>query len=154
MLTAATALYNRHKQFTNSLTVVDRMLAINAGNVSALLNKGYICNQLGKYDEAISSLNKLLTVETNNPYGLLYRGMAYLQSDQLSQAKADYEALLRTYPTAFQPYYDLAEIAMRQGDTNVAIRYAETFLNSSQTNTAEYQVMTERLRSLKGEKPK
>ena len=85
---------------------------------------------------------------------MLNRGIAYLQSNRLPQAKADYEVLVRMYPTSFQPYFDLSEIALRQGDTNAAIRYAETFLNSSQTNTAEYQAMEERRRSLKGEKPK
>jgi tetratricopeptide (TPR) repeat protein len=154
LLTAASAIYNQHGQFSNSLTVVDRQLAINAENPTALLNKGYICIQLKAYDLAITALNQLLKLETNNPSALLNRAIACLHSDKLPQAKADYENLVRQYPTTHQLYYGLAEIALRQHDTNAAIRHTETYLTNAPPNTPEYLAMGERLRTLKNENSK
>ena len=154
MLTAAIALYNQNGQFSNSLGVIERQLALAPDNLTALLNKGYVCIQLGAYDEGIAALTKLLGIETNNASAQLNRAIAYLRSGKLTEAKADYEHLQRQYPTTHQLYYGLAEIALRQGDTNAAIRHSESYLTNAPANTAEYQAIGERLRALKGDKPK
>jgi len=154
MLTAAIALYNQHGQFTNSLVLIEGQLAQAPDNLTALLNKGYVCIQLGAYDEGIAALTHLLRIETNNASAQLNRAIAYLRSGKLTEAKADYETLQRQYPTTHQLYYGLAEIALRQGDTNAAIRHSESYLTNAPANTAEYQAIGERLRALKGDKPK
>jgi len=154
LLGVAITLYNQNQQYSNSFQVVDRMLALNADDPAALLYQGFLYIQFRAYDQSLVPLNKLLTLQTNNPYGLFNRALAYFSSDRLNEAKADYETLVRLYPAEYQPYYGLTEIALRRGDTNAAIRYAENFLNTAATNTAEYAAMTERLRGIRGENPK
>jgi len=154
LLVRAFTLYTQNNQLTNSLRVVERQLANNPTNLVALLNKGFILIQQDALAQGIAALNQLLSLETNNGTALLNRAIAYLRSDKLAEAKADYENLQQQYPTMYQIYYGLAEVTLRQGDTNAAIRHSESYLTNAPPNTPEYQAVGERLRSLMGDKPK
>jgi len=154
VLNTALKLYNQYGQISNSLEIVERQLAVASNNVAALLNKSSLCIQLGNHDLAITTLNRLLATETNNAAALLNRAIAYLGANRLNEAKADYEYLVQQHPTAYQLYYGLSDVALRQGDTNAAIRYTETYLTNAPPDIPEYQAMGARLRLMLGEKQK
>jgi len=149
LLASATQVYMKYGRYTNALTTVEQQLAISPTNMSALINKGYVCMQIGAYEQAISPLTQVLAVDTNNYSALLNRAIAFLQRDKLDAARRDYEALQRAFPTAFQIYYGLAEVAWRKKDTNAAIRNYQLYLANAQTNTAEAKLVSARLKELK-----
>ena len=91
--------------------------------------------------------------DTNNYSALLNRAIACLRANKLDAAQRDYEVLQKAFPTAFQIYYGLAEIAWRKKDTNAAIRNYQLYLANAPTNTAEAKVVSERLKELKPGSP-
>ena len=130
-----------------------QQLTIAPTNMNALVNKGFACIQVGAFDQAIPPLTQVLAMQTNNYSALLNRAIAYLRGNKLEAAQRDYEVLQKAFPTAFQIYYGLAEIAWRKKDTNAAIRNYQLYLANAQTNTAEAKVVSERLKELKSGSP-
>jgi tetratricopeptide (TPR) repeat protein len=149
LLATATQVYMTYGRYSNALAVIDQLLALSPANMSALVNKGYACLQIGAFDQAIPPLTQVLAMDTNNHSALLNRAIAYLRADKLEAAQRDYERLQKAFPTAFQIYYGLAEIAWRKKDTNTAIRNYQLYLANAQTNTAEAKAVSERLKQLK-----
>lgn len=153
LLATACKTYADNGRYTNALDLTDRMLKLDPDNPSCLLNRGCFLVEQGIYPEAIQSFNKLLTIETNNYVGVLYRAIANLRSDNLDSALKDYETVQRQYPKQHQVYYGLGEIAWRRKDTNIAIRHYESYLSNSPPSSAEAKLVGERIRELRGEKP-
>jgi tetratricopeptide (TPR) repeat protein len=68
----------------------------------------------------------------------------------LDEAESDYARLKQLYPTAAVADYGLAEIALRRGNTNEAIKYLELFLSNTPSWSPDAQSVRERLKGLKG----
>ncbi len=83
---------------------------------------------------------------------MLNRAIAYLRSDKLDEARRDYEVLQKTFPTAFQVFYGLGEIAYRKSETNAAVRNYELYLANSPP-PEEAKVISARLKQLKAGSP-
>jgi len=60
-----------------------------------------------------------------------YFEWGYMRAGKLEPAQRDYEILQKVFPTAFQIYYGLAEIAWQKKDTNAAIRYYELYFSQA-----------------------
>ena len=148
LLAAATQIYVARGLFTNALAVIDRKLKSTPDDPAWLLGKGRICLELKDYDDAIAALNRVLVLQTTNSQALYFRASAYLASDKLDAARADYEKLQNSFTNSFQAAYGLGEIAWRKHDTNNAIKNYEIFLANVNTNTAEAKAILERLREL------
>jgi tetratricopeptide (TPR) repeat protein len=144
-----TCTYMRYGCYSNALTAVEQQLAIAPTNMTALINKGYVCMQVGAFEQAIPPLNKVLAMDTNNYSALLNRAIAFLRSDKLDAAQRDYGVLQKAFPTAFQIYYGLGEIAWLKKDTNAAIRNYQIYQANAPTNTAEAKLVSARLEELK-----
>jgi tetratricopeptide (TPR) repeat protein len=121
--------------------------------MTALINKGLICMQVGAYDQAIPPLTKVLAMDTTNSSARLNRAIAYLRGDKLEAAQRDYEVLQKAFPSAFQIYYGLGEVAWRKKDTNAAIRNYQFYLANAHTNTAEARLVSARLKELQPGSP-
>ena len=153
LLATATQAYMNYGCFSNALTIIDQQLSLAPTNVNTLVNKGYACLQAGAFEQAIAPLTKALTLETTNYSALLNRAIAYLRATKLDAAQQDYEVLQKAFPTAFQIYYGLAEVAWQKKDTNAAIRNYEIYLANAPTNTTEAALVNERLKGLKPGSP-
>ena len=149
LLATATQVYMKYSRYSNALNTIERELKIAPTNMNALVNKGFSCIQIGAFDQAIPPLTQVLAMDTNNYSALLNRAIAYLRADKLEAAQHDYDLLQKAFPTAFQIYYGLGEIAWRKKDTNAAVRNYQLYLANAQTNTAEAKVVGERLKQLK-----
>ena len=90
-----------------------------------------------------------MTLTTNDPTARFNRALAYLKSDQLDLARADYVQLQNTYPNSFQVTYGLGEIAWRQHNTHEAIHNYELYLAQAPTNSVELKTIRERLNQLR-----
>src|SRR5207302_9819814 len=118
---------------------------------AALRAKGYVCLQLGKFEEAIPPLTRVLAMETNNfsqeyYMALLNRAIAYLRTDRLDEAQRDAEGVQKVAPRMFQIQYILGEIAWRKHDKPAAIQHYERYLASSPDNPEEIKTASERLK--------
>ena len=154
LLATATQVYMGCRSYSNALETVDRQLQLSPTNHSILVNKGWLCLQLGAYDQAIAALSSVLDLETNSTSdlynsALLNRAIVYLRSGRLDASQRDYEALQKNYPTSWQVYYGLGEIAYQKKDTNAAIRSYELYLTNSPPGNTETNFIIGRLKELK-----
>jgi tetratricopeptide (TPR) repeat protein len=154
----ATRVFINNGRFTNALPVVEDQLRVEPNHPAALRAKGFVCLQLGKFEEAIPPLTKAINMETNNfspEYytALLNRAIACLRTDRLNEAKQDAERVEKVAPRMYQVQYILFEIAWRQHDTNAAIQHGQRYLSSSPENPEEIKKVSERLKELKTGSP-
>jgi len=153
ILSAATKVFITYGRYSNALQTVEQQLKIAPENPNALLSKGFVCIQLNEFDQAIPPLSKVISLQSTNYSALLSRAIAYLRSEQWDPARRDYEVLQKAFPTSYQIYFGLGEIAYRQKDTNAAVRNYQLYLANSPTNTPEFQSVKKRLQDLKLPEP-
>jgi tetratricopeptide (TPR) repeat protein len=153
LLAAATQVYMKYGRYSNALATIEQQLVISPANTNALVNKGFACLQVGAFEQAIPPLTKALAMDTSNYSALLNRACALLRGDKLEPAQRDYEVLQKTFPTAFQINFGLAEIAWRRKDTNAAIQYYQRYQANAPTNTTEAKLVRERLKELQPGSP-
>ena len=151
-------MYLNYGRYSNALAMLERQLQLLPDDPNTLVNKGYVCIQLGNYTQAVPPLSKAVALETNHSSevyntALLNLAIAYLKSDQLEAAQTNYETLQKAFPTAFRVYYGLGEIAYRKKDTNAAIRNYQLYLANARTNSDEARIVLERLKELKPTPP-
>jgi tetratricopeptide (TPR) repeat protein len=133
--------------FTNALQLVSGQLAREPGKVDVLVNQAAIMMQTGDATNAILVLNHVLAI-TNLPVARLDRAVAYLQTQNLPAAEADYLELENSPAHAFAVNYGLAEIAERRHDTNLAIHHLELCLSNAPAGTVQRREVRERLDTL------
>ena len=143
----AVATFTAYQSYSDALRVTDRQLQLTPNDPVALANKGNLCVLTGDFSNAIPPLTLSLSL-TNTYAARLNRAIAYVRTGRLDAAEADYQELLRAFPTAHRAYYGLGEVAMLRGDTNTAIRYCEQYLAKAGTDTEEAKAVAARLRSL------
>ena len=141
LLAAATQVFWTFKQYSNSLTLAERQLEVAPTNTTALYYKGNSCVQISRFEEATKALTLLLDMvpDTNRLHylALLVRAQAYVGLDKLLEAKGDYEALQKAFPTEAGIYLGLGDVAYREKDTNAAIRHYQLYLSNASTNLVE-----------------
>ena len=149
LLSTAEQIYISRSMFSNALAVTDRRLNLSANDPKSLFTKGYICNRLKRYNDAIASLNKVLAIQSDNNDALLQRADAYLGISNLDAARADFEKVRTSQTNSSQAAFGLGEISWRQHNTNEAIRNLEIYLANAPTNTPQAKAVIQRLRELK-----
>ena len=148
LLTTATRAFFMQGLYTNALQVIDRRLAQTPDDPQWLFGQGYAQLQLGNYPQAITTLTRVMKLTTNNPTAEFNRALAYLKSDQLDLARADYVQLQTTYTNSFQVAYGLGEVSWRQHNTNEAVKNYQQYLATAPTNSAELKLIRIRLDQL------
>ena len=154
LLGAATKVFMDFRCYTNALEMTDRHLKLTPDNPGVLFNRGCALVQMGQFPPAIETLTRVVEMGTNNPTELyelarFIRGRAYLGSQQLDEAQADFQALQTAHPDAFQPYYGLGEVAFQRKDTNAALANYKRALDNVPTNSTDARSIVERLRDLR-----
>jgi tetratricopeptide (TPR) repeat protein len=149
LLTAAAQAYLLRGLFTNALVVIDHKLKLAPDSPNWIYSRGYVRLQMKNYSGAIADFDRVLSMQETNNAALFNRAVAYLNSDKLGAARADYEKLQNDFTNSFQIAYGLGEIAWRQHETNEAVRNYEIYLAHANTNTDEAKTVAERLNSLK-----
>ncbi|MGD0615309.1 MAG: tetratricopeptide repeat protein, partial [Verrucomicrobiota bacterium] len=148
LLATVAQISSRFGRVTNTLSAVERELAVSPTNMAALVIEGYLQMWMSNYSKAIPPLTRALSIDSNNYTARFDRAIANLRLDQLDQAQQDYRILEIVFPSSFKVYYGLGEIAWRRKDTNAAIRYYRLYLTNSIPETQETKMITERLQSL------
>jgi len=157
-LSTLTTLLPLAEGYSNSVAYAADALRISPNMPEALSIKAVGHMQLGQYDDAVASLDKVINLQPTNYPAVLNRAIANLKTDHLDAAKADYETVLKVAPQAYQIFYGLGEIAYRQKDTPATIRNYQSYLTNyyqrfpaaaKLPDTAEIKMIHERLEELK-----
>lgn len=97
---------------TSALADLNRALILEPTSIHALLNKVYVLKQLEKFDECMTTLNRLVELAPENALALAGRGMLHARLQNWDAAKADgKEALVQD--AGFQVVYQVAAIYAR-----------------------------------------
>jgi tetratricopeptide (TPR) repeat protein len=162
LIWAATQAYIRFAGMTNTvarysqaMSIIDQELKMLPNKSESLLNKGWLYIQLGRFQDAIPPLNRVVEIEASNPELIhrarLNRAIAFLQLGQLPEAQKDYAELQKVYTNSVPVFYGLGEIAYRSKDTNAAVDYYGRYLRamSNAPNSDEVLLVKTRLEELK-----
>jgi tetratricopeptide (TPR) repeat protein len=137
------------QRFDKALATLEKQLQLESDSAGVLLIKSELLMQLGSYDQAIATLNRLLQAHPGHTSGLMNRAIAHLLTKKYADAKRDYEMLQKLLPQQpYAIYYGLAEIAFQQHDNKTAIKNFRLYLKHGPVGTPEYKQVTERLRRL------
>lgn len=99
------------------------------------LAKGRMCLTAGRYDDAIADFTRSLELSrADEPRTLLYRSMAYVAIDDITNALADIEASFTFDPNDPQIASSYATITMMAGNVDAACAMAETLYKSHPWN--------------------
>jgi tetratricopeptide (TPR) repeat protein len=150
LILAVAKAYTMHGLYTNALVIIDHQLELTPDDPTWLFSRGYISIKLKNYPDAISTMTRVLSLQTTNNNALFNRAIAYLENGELDKARSDYQSLQADFTNSPPVAYGLGEIAWRQHETNEAVRNYQIYLANANTNTAEATNIIERLRELKG----
>lgn len=148
VLNAAATLHAVEARFDRELECRELLLQQEPNNPELLLKKGLAELRLERYEPAIVTLTKALTLSPGDSNARLLRAVAHLRAGQLEASKSDYRALLNQPKTSQHALFELGGIAWQEHDTNAVIRYYQQFLSNSAATTPQFNVAAERLRQL------
>jgi tetratricopeptide (TPR) repeat protein len=149
LLTTVGQIYINRGMISNAMVIANMQLRLSPSDPAFLLTKGYLYNQSKQYEQAIATLNRALAIQKENDNASFQLANAYFGAGNLDAARTNYEMLQQARTNSPQLAFDLEEIAWRQHDTNEAVRNIEIYLAYAPTNSAQAQLMAERLRQLK-----
>jgi tetratricopeptide (TPR) repeat protein len=108
------AAYDRVKKFDQAERALRQVLAQDPNHADALNYLGYMLAERGtRLDEAITLINKALTIEPDNPSFLDSLGWAYVKDAKLGDARAPLERAAQALPTTSVIQDHLAELYFR-----------------------------------------
>jgi tetratricopeptide (TPR) repeat protein len=148
LLLFSAQIFNMHHLYTNALDTINRKLARSPDDPSWVYGKGYVCLQIGDYDDAVKALTHFLELQTNSPDATFYRGVAQMQAGRLDAARADFLRLQGAYQNNLQVAYNLGDIAWREHQTNEVIRNYQIVVANAPTNAVELKIIKDRLAQL------
>jgi tetratricopeptide (TPR) repeat protein len=150
LLSVALPLYLEYKRDVQALKLADRLLIRDPGNTAFLECKGLAQKALWQDAEAIATFTQVLELNPSDPAARINRASTYLHAGRLDEAQADYQELLKDFPTAYQVLFGLADIAVRKNDTKMAIEYYRRYLANGTPQSDEYKLVALRLKNLQG----
>ena len=151
VLSTAADLLEENEQSEKELAILEELLSREPNSLKLLAKKGHCEVLLGRFEAAVTSLNRVLSRDQANSEARLYRAGAFLGAGQLEAARDDYRELFKAGQYEQHARFGLAAIALRQQDTNAAIKLYRDYLSNSLPGSREYWAATDRLKWLKGD---
>jgi tetratricopeptide (TPR) repeat protein len=148
VLAAAASLYAESLQFEQELKLLEELLRRDPNQVEWLARKGLAQLQLSRFDSAVATLSKALSLAPSDGQARLHRAIAHLGAHQLEAARDDYQELLKTSGYKRLALFGLGEVAWREKDTNSAIQFYQEFLSNGYPRSVRCVIAAERLKRL------
>lgn len=111
-----------------------------------LVKLGHAELRAEKFEAAITTLTRALTLASANDSARLFRAVAELRAGRWDDARRDYEVLLRTPAFAQSARFGLGNIAWQTHDTNALIQFYQAFLSNHAALSPETELATRRLK--------
>lgn len=113
-------LYDGTGQHALSLAVLEKLCALEPGDIGNWTNRGYELTELGRYDEALIVLAQALVLDKDEPTALSNRAYTLLKLDRDAEALSDVERSLRSYPANPFALRTRALLRLRKGEREKA----------------------------------
>ena len=132
--TAADYMFAVHEMEDKKATPQDILVVVNQGlslsatsatTANLLVSKATAYHRLKKKSEAIGILNEALNAQPNNKFLLLNIGNAYLDVDDLSEARAWFKRVVDVDPKYFWAWNKLAGVEYLSKNYNKALSYLQ-----------------------------
>ena len=100
-------------QLTEALDAYNRAIDLKHDYVEAWMNKGSLLYELGRYPEAFDAFTQMTQIRPELPKGWYLRGLAARKTNNISAAKASFEAALRLDPDNAEARRALDEVSKK-----------------------------------------
>ncbi len=119
--------YFMDNRLARALEQFGRITEADPRNANAHINMGAVCNRMGRYDEAISSIRKALQWNRRSSQAYYNLGIAYKGQGDLVMAISAYREAVRFDPEMKDAFYNLGNAYLEQGN----VRQAELAFESA-----------------------
>jgi tetratricopeptide (TPR) repeat protein len=124
--------YLKLKQLPEAAEQFGAAIEINPKVFNPRLNLGIVLVEQKKFLEAIDHLTHALSIDSAQPAAHLYLGIASLETDELPAAERELSKALSLGSAEYSiVHYYLAEVDMKKGDRDGAIRELKTYLDAA-----------------------
>lgn len=118
--------YSERDDFVQALQAAKELVAIR-GDAQDLLNQGYSLGLLGRYEEALTSFDKVIELDPNKPLAWLGRGMALSDLRRYDEALVSYDKVIELDP------YDASAWSLKSWLLAKLGRYDEALISYDKT---------------------
>jgi tetratricopeptide (TPR) repeat protein len=144
-------LFIKNKQMPGAARLLEAVVQREPDNLGLLSKKGSVELALSRFQDAIATLSRVISLDSSDTEARLNRAVARLAVGQLDAAREDYQQLLQVPGTSQKALFGLGGIAWRKKDTNSAIQFYEQYLKTGKPESVPYSIASRRLKQLKGE---
>ncbi len=109
-------LYDQEGRHADALGVLEKLCALEPGQVGHWSNRGYELTMLGRNDEAMQMIEEALSIDKDEPVALSNRAFVNMAMGKDAEAWSDVERSLRSYPANPFALRTRALLRLRKGD--------------------------------------
>ena len=142
-------LYLLHGRADDALSIADQWEKAFPRSLEAISRRALIFLQTEKFKEAAEVLTRVLDQSPDNALARINRAISRLKLNQLEEARADYQRLIRDGSEDFQVCYGLAEVARLQKNGRQEVEHLERYLEIAPRQTGEFTNVVQRLAALR-----
>jgi tetratricopeptide (TPR) repeat protein len=117
---------SRQKRLQDARSVLEYALEIKPDYLPAMNNLGEIYQELGEHDLQMKNCLQAVKQHPNSALAFNNLGSAFVELAMFEEAKAAFNKCLLLDPSSFEAQFNLAKIASRTGDSQLALEYLET----------------------------
>jgi tetratricopeptide (TPR) repeat protein len=110
-------------------------------DTSALLGKGHVLEQMGRWQEAAAHWSRAAELVPANWNFICFRGRAYLKLGEEHAGRTDLETVMRNNPGDNKPYIFLADWELERGHASEAIGWYREALARSESAARSFKGM-------------
>jgi tetratricopeptide (TPR) repeat protein len=133
---------NNMGKYDEALPLLNRASAIDKKNTRIYSEKVITLFGLGRYDQALKVSDTANNLK-EEPINYYYRGKIYTSLNNDIQARKEFEKAISKDKKLIEPRLDLAELFVRNGNTQEAINQINVVLATDDKNTKAYLVRSE-----------
>lgn len=135
--------YFRHQEFVRSMADLNRALPLIPANqkeprLHALMLRAGIFNQTGHPQQAFDDLVDAERLAPTNLGVLIQKANTELELGKNTEAKADYQRILRLNPRTAEAFIGLARVAVNENNMGLAAENLESAVNINPNNPDTY----------------
>ncbi len=113
---------HKNRDYRRGIDICRKILAIEADNPPALLHLGTLLFLIDKHDEAIQSLNRLMSIHSDNRRAYLSAGEVLGRFHHTRLANKAFKRAIEIEPT-YDTFHEIATVYSDRGDIKTAIKY-------------------------------
>lgn len=116
---------SRQKRLQDARSVLEYALEINPGYLPAMNNLGEVYQELGQHDLQMKNCLQAVKKHPNSALAFNNLGSAFVELAMFDEAKQAFNTCLKLDASSFEAKFNLAKIASRSGDSQLALQYLE-----------------------------